>query len=72
MEEKRVADVAPDRADIDKSDENRGLSIPPQCREAGDEAEFVHPADMADHLENLTLEKQGRYYRLYTGQFQLS
>ena len=58
MEEKRVADVAPDRADIDKSDENRGLSIPPQCREAGDEAEFVHPADMADHLENLTLEKQ--------------
>ena len=58
MEEKRVADVAPDRADIDKSDENRGLSIPPQCREAGDEAEFVHPADMDDHLENLTLEKQ--------------
>ena len=28
------------------------------CREAGDEAEFVHPADMADHLENLSLEKQ--------------
>ncbi len=22
------------------------------------EAEFVHPADMADHLENLSLEKQ--------------
>ena len=53
MEEKRVAGIAPD-----KGDENRGLSIPPQCREAGDEAEFVHPADMADHLENLTLEKQ--------------
>lgn len=58
MEEKRLTDVAQDRSAADKSEENRGLSIPPQCREAGDQAEFVHPADMADHLENLTLEKQ--------------
>ncbi len=35
-----------------------GISMPEACREAGDEAEFVHPADMADHLENLSLEKQ--------------
>ncbi|MGE9985240.1 magnesium transporter [Desulfovibrio sp. SGI.169] len=35
-----------------------GISMPAACREAGHEAEFVHPADMADHLENLSLEKQ--------------
>lgn len=35
-----------------------GISIPEACRELGDEAEFVHPADLADHLENLSLEKQ--------------
>lgn len=34
------------------------ISIPEACRELGDEAEFVHPADLADHLENLSLEKQ--------------
>ena len=32
--------------------------MPAACREAGDEASFVHPADLADHLENLSLEKQ--------------
>ena len=35
-----------------------GISIPEACRELGDETEFVHPADLADHLENLSLEKQ--------------
>ncbi len=35
-----------------------GISMPAVCREAGHEAEFVHPADMADHLANLSLEKQ--------------
>lgn len=38
--------------------EARGISMPEACREAGHEAEFVHPADMADHLANLSLEKQ--------------
>ena len=38
--------------------EGHGISIPEACRELGDEAEFVHPADLADHLENLSLEKQ--------------
>ena len=38
--------------------EGHGISIPEACRELGDEAEFVHPADLAGHLENLSLEKQ--------------
>ena len=38
--------------------EGHGISIPEACRELGDETEFVHPADLADHLENLSLEKQ--------------
>ena len=38
--------------------EGHGISIPEACRELGDEAEFVHPADLADRLENLSLEKQ--------------
>lgn len=38
--------------------EVHGISIPEACRELGDETEFVHPADLADHLENLSLEKQ--------------
>ena len=38
--------------------EGHGISIPEACRGLGDEAEFVHPADLADHLENLSLEKQ--------------
>ncbi|MBQ7457393.1 MAG: magnesium transporter [Desulfovibrio sp.] len=41
-----------------KKDEGKGLTIPAICREANEEASFVHPADMADHLENLSLEKQ--------------
>lgn len=37
----------------------RVFSVPEPCREAGDgETEFAHPADMADHLEHLSLEKQ--------------
>lgn len=38
-----------------------GLHMPAACREAGDmeaSASFAHPADMADHIENLSLEKQ--------------
>ncbi|WP_308620379.1 magnesium transporter [uncultured Desulfovibrio sp.] len=38
--------------------ESHGLSLPEVCREAGEAAEFIHPADLADHLENLSLEKQ--------------
>ena len=38
--------------------EGHGISIPEAGRELGDETEFVHPADLADHLENLSLEKQ--------------
>ena len=38
--------------------EGHGISIPEACRELGDEAEFVHPADLADHLENLTLDHE--------------
>ncbi|MBO4369028.1 MAG: magnesium transporter [Desulfovibrio sp.] len=38
--------------------EERGLSIPEACRDGNEEASFVHPADLADHLENLSLEKQ--------------
>lgn len=38
--------------------ESRGISMPEACLDDGMGAEFVHPADMADHLENLSLEKQ--------------
>lgn len=38
--------------------ESHGIAMPEICRDAGDEAEFIHPADLADHLENLSLEKQ--------------
>ena len=38
--------------------ESRGLSLPEICLDAGEEAEFIHPADLADHLENLSLEKR--------------
>lgn len=41
-----------------KADEEHTLSIPSECGGNGEEQEFAHPADMADHLENLTLEKQ--------------
>ena len=39
-------------------EDQHGISIPEACREASEEASFVHPADLADHLENLSLEKQ--------------
>lgn len=32
--------------------------LPPDCRNAAQEAAFVHPADLADHLENLDLPAQ--------------
>lgn len=36
-----------------------GLHVPPACRETpADAAAFAHPADMAEHIENLSLEKQ--------------
>lgn len=38
--------------------ESRSLSLPEVCRDVGDDAEFIHPADLADHLENLSLEKR--------------
>ncbi len=38
--------------------ESHGISMPEACLDDGMGAEFVHPADMADHLENLSLEKQ--------------
>lgn len=38
--------------------ESHGISMPEVCLDDGMGAEFVHPADMADHLENLSLEKQ--------------
>ena len=44
MEKERAAETALDGGVAEKSDDNRGLSIPPQCREAGDEAEFVQKA----------------------------
>lgn len=42
------------------ADEQHRFAMPDFCLDEGDEldAEFVHPADLADHLENLTLEKQ--------------
>ncbi len=58
MENKRVPTVAPDTAAAGKGAEKRGLSMPARCRDAEYGTEFVHPADMADHLENLSLEKQ--------------
>ncbi len=37
----------------------RCFVVPEACRDAaGGETEFAHPADMAEHLENLSLEKQ--------------
>ncbi|MBQ7738213.1 MAG: magnesium transporter [Desulfovibrionaceae bacterium] len=34
------------------------FSIPSICRSDDSDASFAHPADLADHLENLSLEKQ--------------
>lgn len=42
----------------DGKGESRTLTMPEICRDAGEEAEFIHPADLADHLENLSLEKR--------------
>ena len=35
-----------------------GKNVTSDCRQAAEEASFVHPADLADHLENLDLESQ--------------
>lgn len=43
-----------------------GLQMPLICREGGDQegaGSFAHPADMADHIENLSLEKQVCFLR---------
>ena len=46
-------------ADIPAEEEHHRYSMPDICQdEDGMDAEFLHPADMADHLENLSLEKQ--------------
>lgn len=37
--------------------ENRSLTISSECS-GEEEHEFAHPADMADHLENLSIDKQ--------------
>lgn len=50
-------DVSPQH----QKEEQHALIMPGACRDERDEdgdAEFAHPADMADHLENLSLEKQ--------------
>ena len=57
-DEIRPSRVVDESADTPESADAHGISMPEICREVGDEAEFVHPADMADHLENLSLEKQ--------------
>lgn len=57
-DEIRPSRVVDESAGTPESADAHGISMPEICREVGDEAEFVHPADMADHLENLSLEKQ--------------
>ncbi len=48
--------------DHDRDDEYKAgdwMQVPAICREDNNmEASFAHPADMADHIENLSLEKQ--------------
>ena len=56
MSEKRSDTISSDAV---SGETERAFSVPLVCREGmGGEAEFAHPADMADHLENLSLEKQ--------------
>ena len=50
--------VVSEQVDALKNEEQHGISMPEICRDASEEASFVHPADLADHLENLSLEKQ--------------
>ena len=57
-DEIRPSSAVDERSVPPEAGDAHGISMPAACREAGDEAEFVHPADMADHLENLSLEKQ--------------
>lgn len=45
-------------AETQITSEQFGMNIPLECRDNATDSEFVHPADMADRLENLTLEKQ--------------
>ncbi|MDR0815849.1 MAG: magnesium transporter, partial [Desulfovibrio sp.] len=53
-----------DRADTDRAadapdtGQNHKISIPEAGADRGKGMEFAHPADMADHLEHLSLEKQ--------------
>ncbi|MBG3878365.1 magnesium transporter [Desulfovibrio oxamicus] len=50
-----------DGAPRDDGDACRIIVLPEECRDPatpGEDAEFAHPADVADHLENLSLERQ--------------
>mgnify|MGYP000951970167 FL=1 len=52
---------AMDGAPRDDGDACRTIVLPEECRDPdtpGEDAEFAHPADVADHLENLSLERQ--------------
>lgn len=56
-----MAGGLPGKSSADSSacdNEPRGIVMPEICRETTKDAEFVHPADMADRLEHLSLEKQ--------------
>lgn len=55
MEKEKEKDMK--RQAAPKTD-GKGLVMPEACREAGEEAEFIHPADLADHLEHLSPEKR--------------
>lgn len=52
------APVSSDASSDPKKDDTYGIVIPEICRDANADSSFVHPADLADHLENLSLEKQ--------------
>ncbi len=46
------------REELVHPEDEQALSLPAGCGAGEDDQEFAHPADMADHLENLSLEKQ--------------
>lgn len=55
-------DLHDDAHDEDTHDDAHGHdheeALPKECVDAAAEASFVHPADLADHLENLDLQSQ--------------
>ncbi len=42
----------------EQRDRKHSEEVTPECQNAAEEAAFVHPADLADHLENLDLQAQ--------------